>query len=83
MKYSSAIDTVIKKSYFNGRYSADIFGWWDVFGDYMGGPSHMKIVVDESKRRIIFVEGFLFYPNESKAESMRELSILINTLTIR
>ena len=49
----------------------------------MGGPSHMKIVVDESKSRIIFVEGFLFYPNESKAESMRELSILINTLTIR
>lgn len=83
MKYSSAIDPVIKKSYFNGCYSADIFGWWDVFGDYMGGPSHMKIVVDESKSRIIFVEGFLFYPNESKAESMRELSILINTLTIR
>ena len=33
--------------------------------------------------RIIYVEGFLFYPNESKAEAMRELSILINTLKIQ
>jgi hypothetical protein len=49
----------------------------------MGGPSHLKIVVDENRNRIIYVEGFLFYPNESKAASMRELSILINTLKIK
>lgn len=83
MKYSSAINPVMKKSNYNGNYSADIYGWWDVYGDFMGGPSHLKIVVDESKSRIIYVEGFLFYPNEAKAESMRELSILINTLTIQ
>lgn len=83
MKYSSAIKPVMIKSYYSGNYSADIHGWWDVFGDFMGGPSHLKIVVDESRNRIIYVEGFLFYPNESKAEAMRELSILINTLKIQ
>lgn len=83
MKYASAIKPVMKKSSFNGLYSADIHGWWDVYGDFMGGPSHLKIVVDENRNRIIYVEGFLFYPNESKAASMRELSILINTLKIK
>tara|TARA_B100001059_G_scaffold179964_1_gene180683 strand:- start:3239 stop:4297 length:1059 start_codon:yes stop_codon:yes gene_type:complete len=83
MKYASAIKPVMKKSSFTGLYSADIHGWWDVYGDFMGGPYHLKIVVDENRNRIIYVEGFLFYPNESKAASMRELGILINTLKIK
>jgi hypothetical protein len=83
MKYSTAITPVMRKSDYNNNYSADIYGWWDVFGDFMGGPSHLKIVVDEPRKRIIYIEGFLFFPNESKAQAMRELSILINTLKIQ
>ena len=60
-----------------------IRGWWDVEGDFMGGPSYIRAVVDEANSRIVFAEGFLFYPNEDKALEMRELEILVNTLSIK
>jgi len=83
MKYSSGFTPVRTDQYFKGKYGVEIRGWWDVQGDFMGGPSYIRAVVDESNGRIVFAEGFLFYPNEKKAKSMRELEILVNTLSIK
>ena len=83
MKYSSAMPPVTKIQNFKGKYGVQIRGWWDVEGDFMGGPSYIRAVVDEANNRIVFAEGFLFYPNEDKALEMRELEILVNTLSIK
>ena len=83
MKYSSAMPPVTKIQNFKGKYGVQIRGWWDVEGDFMGGPSYIRAVVDEANSRIVFAEGFLFYPNEDKALEMRELEILVNTLSIK
>jgi hypothetical protein len=64
-------------------YSAVIRGWWDVKGDFMGGPSYIRLVLDEKKGRLIFVEGFLYYPNERKVTELRELEVLVNSLIIK
>lgn len=83
MKYSTALNPVRLDQNFKDKYGVEIRGWWDVQGDFMGGPSYIRAVVDEANARIVFAEGFLFYPNESKAKSMRELEILVNTLSIK
>lgn len=83
MKYSSGLDPVRTDQNFKDKYGIEIRGWWDVQGDFMGGPSYIRAVVDEANGRIVFAEGFLFYPNEKKAKSMRELEILVNTLSIK
>jgi len=83
MKYSDAIEPVRTDENFKGKYGVEIRGWWDVEGDFMGGPSYIKAVVDEANGRIVFSEGFLFYPNEEKAVPLRELEILANTLSIK
>ena len=61
----------------------EIRGWWDVEGDFMGGPSYIRAVVDESRGRIVFAEGFVFHLNEHKARPMRELAIPVNTVSIK
>ena len=83
MKYSSGFDPIRTDQNFKDKYGVEIRGWWDVQGDFMGGPSYIRAVVDEANGRIVFAEGFLFYPNEKKAKSMRELEILVNTLSIK
>lgn len=83
MKYSTAIEPIRTDQNFKEKYGVEIRGWWDVQGDFMGGPSYIRAVVDEANGRIVFAEGFLFYPNESKTKSMRELEILVNTLSIK
>lgn len=83
MKYSEVFIPVRKDQNFKEKYSVEIRGWWDVQGDFMGGPSYLRAVVDEANGRLVFAEGFLFYPNENKAKSMRELEILVNTLSIK
>lgn len=83
MKYSDALTPVRKDQDFKEKFGVEIRGWWDVEGDFMGGPSYIRAVVDESRGRIVFAEGFVFYPNEDKARPMRELEILVNTLSIK
>jgi hypothetical protein len=81
--YSTAFKPVREDEAFKGMYSAVIRGWWDVKGDFMGGPSYIRLVLDEKKGRLIFVEGFLYYPNERKVTELRELEVLVNSLIIK
>jgi len=83
MKYSTTLPPVRIDQNFKEKYGVEINGWWDVKGDFMGGPSYIRAVVDENNSRIVFAEGFLFYPNEDKAKPLRELKILVNTLSIK
>ena len=83
MKYSSVIKPSREEYNLAGKLAIEIRGWWDVAGDFMGGPSVLKAVVDEKKNRIVFAEGFLFFPNEDKARSLRELELILNTLTVK
>lgn|GEM_PF-587631 len=83
MKYSTVLPPVRINQNFKSKYGVEINGWWDVEGDFMGGPSYIRAVVDEKNARIVFAEGFLFFPNEDKAKSLRELKILVNTLSIK
>ena len=81
--YSTILKPYREDEVYKGRYSSVIRGWWDVKGDFMGGPSYLRVVLDEQKGRLIFAEGFLYYPNERKVAELRELEVLVNSLTIK
>ena len=83
MKYSEVFPPVRRTMEYQGRYCADIRGWWDMHGDFMGGPSTIRAIVDEKLGKIVFFEGFLFYPNERKAKAMRELDLILNTVSFK
>ncbi|NNJ56834.1 MAG: DUF4837 family protein, partial [Bacteroidia bacterium] len=82
MKYSDVIIPNRKQVNYKNKYSIELKGWWDMHGDYMGGPSFIKAIVDHKKGRIVYVEGFLFHPNEKKAKQMRELEMIMNTVVL-
>lgn len=82
MSYSKIFIPARRDITFKDHYCADIRGWWEVEGDFMGGPSTIKAVVDENRGRIVFVEGFIFYPNEDKSMPMRELELILNSLDL-
>ena len=68
--------------YLNNRYIAQLKGLWRVENDFMGGPFHSFSTVDESRNRIITVEGYLFSPKFDKRNYMRQLEAIMFTLKI-
>ena len=58
---------------FNGKYAREYNALWTLENDFMGGPYYSVTVLDESKNRLITLEGFVFAPNKEKTRYLREL----------
>jgi len=61
----------------NGRYCAEIRGWWRVEGDMMGGPFISHTQLDEINNRVITVEGFVYAPGHAKRNLIRQLEAVV------
>jgi hypothetical protein len=68
---------------YKNRYAVMLKGWWRVVNDHMGGPFVLHSVYDEKSQRLIFVEGFVYGPNENKVKPLREIEIILNSLDIK
>ena len=58
---------------FNGMYAREYNALWTLENDFMGGPYYSVTVLDETKNRLITLEGFVFAPNKEKTRYLREL----------
>lgn len=67
----------------NGRYFAELRGLWKVENDFMGGPFVSLTTLDESRNRVITVEGFVYAPNTEKRNLLRQVEAILYTLEIR
>lgn len=67
---------------FNKQYALQMRGLWKVENDFMGGPFIQLTVFDETRNRLITLEGFVYYPKEKKRELLRELEAIISTLEL-
>lgn len=54
-------------------------GLWKVHGDFMGGPFVSYTKIDEQRKRMITVEGFVYYPNEEVRDKIRLLEGVLYT----
>ena len=63
----------------NAQVGTEIRGLWKIENDFMGGPFYHLTQSDSIGRRWIHMEGFIYYPEESKRELLRELECLIHS----
>lgn len=66
----------------DGRYYTELRGLWKLQNGFMGGPFVSFSTVDESRMRVITVEGFVYAPSEKKRELLRQVESILYTLKI-
>lgn len=55
-------------------------GLWTMLNDFLGGPYTAKIMLDEENQRVIYIEGFLYCPNDRKRSHIQDLEAVISSL---
>lgn len=71
------IPPVSRKVKFNGNFAVETRGLWETHGDFMGGPFINYAVVDTVHQRIVALDGYVYYPNKSKRNFIRQLESII------
>jgi len=70
-------EPVTRKIMFKGMYALETRGLWRTEGDFMGGPFINYTVVDAPRQRIVVFDGYVYYPNKSKRNYVRQLESII------
>lgn len=66
----------------NGHYVGELRGLWKMVGDKMGGPFVSHAILDEKNQRVIVAEGFVYAPESSKRNYIRQLEAALYTLRL-
>lgn len=61
-----------------GRLWVEMRGFWDVEGDFMGGPFVSYTTVDTATNRVFTLDGYVFSPKNPKRNYMREVEHLFH-----
>lgn len=70
-------EPVSKKVIFKGLFALETRGLWRTEGDFMGGPFVNYSIVDAPRKRIVVFDGYVYYPNKSKRNYVRQLESII------
>jgi len=65
---------------FSGTYAIETRGLWRMENYFMGGPFVSLTTVDERKQRVITIDGYVFAPQFSKRDYLREVEAVIKSL---
>lgn len=68
---------VSRKILFKNMFAVETRGLWKTFGDFMGGPFVSFTIVDAPRQRIVVFDGYVYYPNKSKRNYVRQLESII------
>lgn len=68
---------ISRKILFKEMYAIETRGLWKTVGDFMGGPFVNYTIVDAPRQRIIVFDGYVYYPNKSKRNYVRQLESII------
>jgi len=68
---------VPRKILFKNMFAIETRGLWKTEGDFMGGPFVNYTIVDAPRERIIVFDGYVYYPNNSKRNYIRQLESII------
>ncbi len=66
----------------NGRYALEARGIWAMENDFMGGSFISYLVYDKDNQRVIFLDGFLYGPEEDKRPLMQRFEVIFSSLNI-
>ena len=71
-----------EESEFKGNFALEVRGLWKMENDFMGGPFYSLTVVDESRGRLLTMEGYAYAPYFDKRPYIRELEGVIKQSTL-
>ncbi|MDR2885950.1 MAG: DUF4837 family protein [Rikenellaceae bacterium] len=66
----------------NGRHWARMNGFWEVEGDYMGGPFVTYATLNPVTRRVVVLDCYLFSPKHPKRNFFRQLEHLVFSVRV-
>ncbi|WP_456459845.1 DUF4837 family protein [Reichenbachiella sp.] len=69
----------IREVNFKGKYAKELRGLWKLSDISGGGPFVSYVFVDESQKRLYYLEGYVYAPSKDKREFMQEMEVIINT----
>lgn len=82
MTTEMAAPVVFSEFLMKDKYYAELRGLWKVENDFMGGPFVSLSTLDEKRNRVITVEGYVYAPNTSKRNLLRQVEAILYTLEI-
>lgn len=77
MTTSTAVEPVLKSLSFHGRAFMEMRGFWEVHGDYMGGPFVSHAFYGPDGKEIIVCEAFVYAPRYDKRQYLRQVESLL------
>ncbi|SMD34982.1 protein of unknown function [Reichenbachiella faecimaris] len=69
----------IREVNFKGKYAKELRGLWKLSDISSGGPFVSYLFVDESQKRLYYLEGYVYAPSKDKREFMQEIEVILNT----
>ncbi len=80
MTTSKVIDPAYRIFRLEGRVWFELRGFWDVEGDFMGGPFVSFTTVDTATNRVFTVDAYVYSPKLHKRNFVRGVEQLIHTI---
>jgi hypothetical protein len=65
---------------FGKKYGVETRGQWRTNNKSMGGSFISYVFTDEASKRIIYLEGFIYHPNEKHRDVLREIEAILWTI---
>lgn len=63
----------------NGDYALEARGIWEMENDFMAGPFVSYLIHDPDRGELLFLDGFVYLPNEEKRNHVQELEYILRT----
>jgi hypothetical protein len=82
MKTEEIITPTTNEFMYKGRYFLQMDGLWKLQNAFMGGPFVSFTTIDDQRKRIVTVEGFVYAPRKEKRNFLRQLQGIIYTLEV-
>jgi hypothetical protein len=65
---------------FDSYYTLEARGIWEIVNDYMAGPFMSYLIHNPKTNELLFVDGFVYAPGETKRDMMQELEVILATI---
>lgn len=77
MTTSDALPLFLEYRKYKGRDFAELRGWWDVEGDFMGGPFVSHTFYSQDGEYLICAEAYVYAPKYDKRLYLRQVEALL------
>lgn len=73
---------IVDPGLIDGHFKLEARGIWELVNDFKGGPFLTYLILDDSRQRLIFLDGFILAPGEEKRNHMQYLEQIFQTIDI-